>query len=103
MTMSNMHALAFALIPGQVEALERHSNYAGNLAWYGMSKGVKYSRNILFVGIAVTVIAAKCAKTSHDKNKKIRKYACASVAVLGAGITLIATKRLHYFTKMIQN
>ena len=48
MRMSNIQAVGFALNPGSAEALERNVIRSGNMAWDGMSKGIKHARNAFY-------------------------------------------------------
>ena len=101
MPISNTQAVAFALTPGAAEALERQALGAGNMAWDGMAKGVKYARNALYVGVALTTIAATGAALSDDASET-SQYACATVATLGAGLATLAAKRLYDATSFLQ-
>lgn len=101
MTVSNIQAVAFALTPGAAEALERCARGVGNMAWDGMAKGVKYARNALYVGVALTTIAATGAVLS-DEDSTARRYACATVATLGAGLATLSAKRLYDATSLLQ-
>lgn len=56
MAMSNIHAIVFALTPCVAETLERHANSTGNLACSGMANSVKYERNVLYFGVALTIM-----------------------------------------------
>ena len=96
MSMSNIQALAFALRPGAAEYLEKYAISAGNIAWDGMVKGVKYARNALYVSVALTIIAGIGATLST------RQYACATVATMGAVLAIVAAKRLYNTTLFLQ-
>jgi hypothetical protein len=107
MTISNSQAARLALVPGAAEFLERYAvDSAGNMAWDGMIKDVKYARNALYLGMALTAIGAAGATLSVGDNTT-RQYVCATVATLGAGVTILAAKRLYgaatFFQRVISN
>jgi hypothetical protein len=99
MSMSNTQAVRFALTPGAAEALESYANSASNLAWYGAAKAVKYTRNALYVGVALTTIAAMGASLTDST---ATQYACTTLATLSVGFTTLAAKRLYDATSFIQ-
>lgn len=101
MEMTNSQAIRFALTPGHAEELEHLSNCYGNLAWLGMAKAVKYSRNALYFSAALTTVAGLGAVLS-GANHTTRQYACAAVAVLGAGLSALSAKGLYNDTLRIQ-
>lgn len=99
MEMSNIQAVGFALIPGAVEGLERQAIEVGNMAWDGTAKRVKYSRNALYLGFALTAIGATGA-TIGTTGAVL--YTGTVLAILGVGITILAAKRLYNATSFLQ-
>jgi hypothetical protein len=101
MTISNTQAVKLALIPGAAETLENAAISSGNLAWDGMAKTVKYARNTLYVGVALTAIGATIAALSGEDNTT-RQYAGATVGAIGTSIATFAAKKLWDATSLVQ-
>ena len=104
MTISNIQAIGFALMPGAAEFLERYAVGVGGMATINMdgaATSVKYARNVLYVGVALTTIAATGVALS-DEDNTTRQYTCATVATLGAGLATFAAKKLYDATSFLQ-
>lgn len=97
--MSNTQAILLAFLPGCVEVLEQHSIQAGNMAWDGMAKGVKYARNALYGSIALVAIASIGIARS---NNPMIKYPCAVIVISGAILAILSAKKLYDDTSLIQ-
>ncbi|MEM1282184.1 MAG: hypothetical protein AAGG81_01380 [Chlamydiota bacterium] len=100
MSFSNTDALKLALIPGAAESLERWALIKRNMGWLGMAKGVKYQRDALYVGIALTTIgvAGMYFCEPHTMSDVVGK----SVVALGVGLSGLASKRLYDATSLVQ-
>lgn len=97
--MTNKDALIFAFVPGQAEIVERAANRCGNLAWYGMAQGVKYTRNAFYIFTALTAIG-----TIGTFYSGISIARFGFQVLTGASFTLtgLALFRLHHFTTLLQ-
>lgn len=100
MTMTNTQAVRFALMPGEAETLKRKADRSGNLGWWRLAEEIMDSRDILYVGISLTTLAAIGAALSVSRT---RQYACPTVATFGAGIATLAAKRLYDATSLLQS
>jgi hypothetical protein len=90
---SNIHSARLALVPGVVESFEKEAVATGNMAWSGMTKGIKYARNALYVCAAVVVIAAVGAALAATGT--VLQYVFIAVVILGSVHTGLAAKRLY--------
>lgn len=92
MLVSNLQVALFVLAPGAAESLESRANIDGNMAWQGIAKSVKYTRNALYIGIALTALATFSMCFAESVEKKI---ICGSL--IGLGLTLVAwsAKKLY--------
>jgi hypothetical protein len=96
--MSNIQAVKFALTPGDAEAIERLADDKGNMAWYWLAKSVKYSRNYLYAGLAITTIAV-----TGRNFAMIGPCSSKIVATLGIGLAAFSAKDLYDATSFLQS
>ena len=98
--MSNLQAIAFALIPGMAETLGHISIEHNNADWVKMTQQVKNSRNMLYTGIAVAALNGLV----HAMSSPGSGGTIFTIIGLGAScmITVVAAKHLYNATKQIQ-
>lgn len=98
-SMSPFQATMLALLPGQAETLEHIANCRGNMGWAGMAMGVRYARNALYVGTALTTLAT----IGMRKSDGVMKCMSGAVCVLGAGLTVGSAKKLYDSTSFVRD
>lgn len=97
MSVPNIEVFVFVLTPGGAEALEKTANSTRSFERAEKARYLKHARNDLYLYIALTAIAVIGAALS-DKDHTIKKYACATVAILGVSQAALAAKRLYNAT-----
>jgi hypothetical protein len=85
-SVSNLRLLALGLIPGVAEAEERNAIRVGNSAWDGIAKTIKGSRNILYIGVALTIIGSVAEACRGDLG--VHSVINASIIALGGLVIL---------------
>ncbi len=88
-------AAGFALIPGAAEYVEQTANHQGSLALFQTAKQIKYLRNVLYFGVALTAIGATGEVIGTTKAVL---YTTKVVGILGFGITSFAATKLYHLT-----
>lgn len=92
MSMTNIEAVKFVMIPGTLEQIEKAAHQGGNMAVAGEMMGMKHVRNGFYVLTAMTTIAA-IATAMADKETTMR-YIGTTVATVGVGLTTFVGKKL---------
>lgn len=96
MTMPTTRVVRLALMPGYAEALEKRAIRTRDRGWGVVAKHIKYTRNSLYVGIAVIAIAAVAATLSD--NGSIMHDITVIVGSMGVAVTWSAAKKLYRIT-----
>lgn len=105
MTISKTDIIKFALIPGNVEALEKKASNGGSLAMYGIAKGMKYARNVIYCGPLVTFasLTAGIVFCAMDTKSTVRQGLCFTAAAASITFTVMAAKRLSAISELLRS
>lgn len=95
MKITNTQLAKYAFIPGYAERIEAKAENAGLPVWSSLARNIKYSRNILYTGIVLTVIGVAGALFSGS-------LAFKAGAVIGLGLAAFGGKNLHVATNLIK-
>lgn len=97
--LSNTDAIKLALIPGQAEILHSWAESQGNMVWSGLAKSIQIARNLLYVGIALTVIAS----IGIGFVSTALPLSLGVIVLTGCvGLSVLAARRLYVITSTIQ-
>lgn len=97
---SNTQAIALALVPGYAENAEREASDASNLAWLGLAKGIRISRNRCYLGLAATLIGF--FGVGFSKHSSLLRYGGITLATVGGGFTCFSGYDLYQATALFQ-
>lgn len=117
--MTTTQAAICISIPGYAELLENKANCEGNLGWHGIAKKIKYTRNSLFAGVALTAIGVvgltkkspikfdpvtpfgvrTISLRSNFSTRKSGKFG--AIATLGIGISALSAKEQYETASLI--
>ena len=85
--------------PGSAEALIRQANHCGNFACSGLGIAMQDGRNAIYVGSALSAIAATGAVVSGGS--AIPLCGCAVIGALGLGLTIRGAQLLYRTTSQV--
>lgn len=101
MRLTNLQAFELALVPGNAETLERAALNEGNLALDGIAKNIKYTRNALYISVALTAFAATGVIFSDKENLGIQK-SYTILTLVGSGFSTLLSWKLYNVTSNFQ-
>ena len=80
--------------------MEASSNAVGNLAWNGLAKGVKYSRNALYTSVGSAAVFATGAYLTGGSSAA--SYSCTALSTVSVAVSGVAAKRLFDSVQMVK-
>lgn len=100
MALSNIQAMALALIPGRAEAFKKGAMLAGQQSWIAIAERVRSVRNQVYWDVVFTA-AATIGFVSFSPSTTY-KYIYGAFIALGFAATGLNTKKLHEATSFVQ-
>jgi len=105
MPLSNIKTAIIALIPGNVEILNRAACQLDDDIYKKITTSMRVGRNTLYKGIITTVVGGLTGSTLIYSKRDDKTIECALFIItsMGIGLTLMGAKKLLKTTLMLKN